>query len=102
MQKLAAKLCFLVLVTGTMVGCSPSVRMPRWYNPGTAGYQRYQAEQKYDPYPLPDAGPEIVGARPRGFQTPRTDVERSRQYWNQQHQQQPYVVPTVQPTYSYQ
>ncbi len=62
------------------VGCSSGVRRPNWFNPGPAGYQQYQATNGADPYPLPDLGPPVVGARPRGFIQPVPEVERSRQY----------------------
>ena len=84
----------LIPLMGLTIGCSPAVKRPQLVNPGPAGYQRYNATQRVDPYPLPDAGPEIVGGRPRGFQQPVPEVERSRQFWNQNHQQQ-YAYPTT-------
>jgi hypothetical protein len=48
-------------------------------SPGSAPYQRKLAEN-FDPYPLPDLGPDIVGGRPRDFAKPRNEVERSRQF----------------------
>ncbi len=69
-----------LLLLVAAVGCSSSVKRPNWFNPGPAGYQQYQATQGTDPYPLPDVGPPVVGARPRGFQNPVPEVERSRQY----------------------
>jgi len=72
--------------------------MPRLYNPGSAGYQRYNAQQLVDPYPLPDAGPEIVGGRPRGFQVPRSEVERARMY-SHRRQTPRFLAPTPQPAY---
>ncbi|QDU56251.1 hypothetical protein [Aeoliella mucimassa] len=98
MNQLASKLGVLALLLGTAVGCNPSVRTPRLYNPGPAGYQRYQADHYYDPYPLPDAGPEIVGGRPRDFQAPRPEVERARQYTYERQQKQ-FVVPAPQANY---
>jgi hypothetical protein len=62
------------------VGCSSSVKRPNWFNPGSAGYQRYEATQGVDPYPLPDLGPDVVGSRPRDFRQPVPEVERARQY----------------------
>jgi len=61
-----------------LAACSPTVRKPRLRSPGPAWYQRANAEE-FDPYPQNDMGPEIVGGRPRGFQKPRSEVERSRQ-----------------------
>lgn len=88
----------LVLFLASGLGCSPSVRMPRLHNPGPASYQQYNATQYADPYPLPDAGPEVVGARPRNFQVPRAEVERARLY-TQQRQQSQFVAPAPQPIY---
>ena len=62
----------------TAVGCSSAVRLPRLPSPGPAQYQR-AAAQDFDPYPLNDLGPEIVGGRPREFQKPLDEVTRSRQ-----------------------
>jgi len=74
----------LIAIVGLIVslaGCgwfrSPETRLPRLYNPGSAEYQRYQAERVVDPYPLNEAGPEIVGGRPRGFQKPMAETPRS-------------------------
>ena len=97
LKHLAGKLGVLVLMLAPGLGCGPNVRMPRLYNPGPAGYQRYNAQQHSDPYPVPDAGPEVVGARPRGFQVPRPEVERSRQYYVEQGQPK-FVAPAPQPT----
>lgn len=84
----------LLLAPG--LGCSPNIRMPHLFNPGPAGYQRYNAANKNDPYPMPDLGPEVVGGRPRGFRIPRPEVERSRQFLMQQKQPQ-FVAPAPQP-----
>jgi hypothetical protein len=59
-------------------GCSSSLRKPRLSSPGTAGFQRFNAE-RFDPYPQNDMGPEIVGGRPIDYQMPRNEVERVRQ-----------------------
>jgi hypothetical protein len=81
------------------IGCSPSVRMPRLFGgaPGPAAYQQHNAEN-YDPYPTPDLGPEVEGARPMAFTTPRPEVERARQYTNQQRQPQ-FIAPAPQPSF---
>lgn len=96
LNKLAGQLGVLLLVLSPGLGCSPAVRMPRLHNPGPAGYQRYNAVNYSDPYPLPDVGPEMDGARPREFQLPRPPVERARQY-TYQHQQPQFVAPAPQP-----
>ena len=83
MLNMALKLGCLVSLCVPIAACSPSVRTPRLYNPGPAGYQRYQATAGHDPYPLPDVGPEIEGGRPREFQRPTPEVERARQFRQQ-------------------
>lgn len=95
-----AQIALVLSLLGTSLGCSPRVRMPRLYNPGPAGYQRYNAQHYADPYPLPDAGPEVVGARPRGFMTPRPEVERARDYVRSQGSPQ-FVAPAPQMTPGY-
>lgn len=95
MKQLAGKFGFVLLAVAGGIGCSPSVRMPRLYNPGPAGPQRYSAQTYADPYPLPDAGPEVVGGRPREFQVPRPPVERARQYLSSRQQPQ-FVAPAPQ------
>lgn len=74
-------------------GCSPTIRQPRLQSPGTAPVQRYNATQ-FDPYPLPDMGPEIVGGRPIDYITPVPPVERANQFRDQQLARgQPVFVP---------
>jgi hypothetical protein len=60
-------------------GCSSAIRYPKLVGPGTAWYQRANAEA-FDPYPLPDLGPPIDGGRPREFGIPRSEVERAQDY----------------------
>lgn len=64
----------------TAIGCSPYVRWPNLYHPGTAQQQQADALQ-YDPYPLDDVGPDIVGGRPPSYQRPVPEVERARDFW---------------------
>ena len=71
----SAAVCVLLL---SLSACSSAVRKPRLFSPGPVGYQRHIAEQ-YDPYPLNDLGPEVVGGRPREFQKPQDEVSRARQ-----------------------
>ncbi len=97
MNQLAGKIGVLMLVLSPGIGCSSAVRMPRLFNPGPAGYQRFQASTHADPYPMPDLGPEVVGSRPREFRVPRPPVERSREYLKQRQQPQ-FVAPAPQPT----
>ncbi|HEX5472145.1 MAG TPA: hypothetical protein VFW73_09670 [Lacipirellulaceae bacterium] len=67
------------ILVATLVGCAPEAERLRQSiaHPGPAAYQRAEAIQ-HDPYPLDDVGPEVVGARPREYQIPLNEVERSR------------------------
>lgn len=51
---------------------------------GTIPYQQARASL-YDPFPDPYAGPELVGVRPREYDTPRAEERRDRlfreTYW---------------------
>jgi hypothetical protein len=89
----------LLLLTTAFVplgACSPTIRQPRLTSPGPAPVQRYNATQ-FDPYPLPDMGPEIVGGRPLEYIVPVPEVERANQFRDQQAARgQPVFVP--QPT----
>lgn len=51
------------------------MRMPQLENPGSAGYQRYNALQ-FDPYPLDDVAPPVAGTRPREYERPIPEVKR--------------------------
>jgi len=61
-----------------LTACSSTVHKPTLQHPGPAYFQRNNAQQ-FDPYPLNDIGPEIVGGRPREFQKPFGEVTRARQ-----------------------
>ena len=56
------------------VGCNS---FPRLYGPGTSRVQQLNASV-HDPYADSDAGPEVVGSRPRDFQKPWAEPVRSR------------------------
>lgn len=77
MRRGTIKLLILAMGLGSLAACSPTIRYPRWQSPGTAPLQRYNAEQ-FDPYPLPDVGPAIVGGRPREYSVPVPEVTRAR------------------------
>jgi hypothetical protein len=68
-----------VIALTTLPACSPTIRKPTLLHPGPASVQRYNAVQ-FDPYPLPDMGPEIVGGRPIDYLTPVPPEERASQY----------------------
>jgi hypothetical protein len=62
------------LVVLAPAGCA-DVAVPRILHPGSEEYQQVRAEQ-FDPYPLPDVGPEIVGGRPLQYIKPAPWAER--------------------------
>jgi hypothetical protein len=72
---------FAALLAACFVGCTPEVhrykRFPEFFHPGRAQQQRNDAVA-HDPYPVDDAGPEIVGGRPREYQRPLDEVTRAR------------------------
>jgi hypothetical protein len=43
--------------------------------PGTMDAQRARAMQ-HDPFPTSELGPDISGTRPRGFDLPRTEIQK--------------------------
>jgi hypothetical protein len=70
----------LVFFALAMTGCqSPYIRWPNFSHPGTAEQQRADAE-RFDPFPDPEAGPEVVGGRPLGYTRPFSDVEWGRRF----------------------
>jgi hypothetical protein len=89
------QLALVALAAVSAAGCeSPYMRWPDLYHPGTASYQRAVAE-RYDPYPSPDAGPEIVGGRPLGYQRPLTETEWGRRYARPNGALQPVPIPAL-------
>jgi hypothetical protein len=84
----------LLIAAAFVAGCnSPYMRWPDLYHPGTAAQQRAEAE-RFDPYPSPDAGPEVVGGRPLGYQRPLTEEEWARRYGSPMGALQPVPVPS--------
>jgi len=74
----------LVLLLG-ISGCK-SLAEPNWLHPGSDPAQRCRA-LRYDPYPENDAGPAVVGSRPREYQKELPETSRSRWFlgnWGQQ------------------
>ena len=59
----------LGMLLATNFGCGRYSHV-NWRNPGTAETQQNRAIAQHDPYPDPEAGPEVLGGRPLGFQTP--------------------------------
>ncbi len=60
----------------TSIGCR-NVEYPNWFSPGNAQTQRARAQYN-DPYPEPETGPAVVGARPMEYQKPQAEVLRAR------------------------
>ena len=71
----------LGVVMALCLGCQGSqVGSKRWsggiYGQGSEERQKYRAAA-FDPYPLNDIGPEVVGGRPRGFMNPLPEATRN-------------------------
>jgi hypothetical protein len=85
----------LLVTAAHTIGCySPYMRWPDLYHPGTAAQQRAEAD-KFDPYPSPDTGPEIVGGRPLGYLRPYTEEEWARRYTSPGGVLQPAPIPAL-------
>ena len=57
-------------------GCKTEAK-PQLANPGSVESQQRRATQ-FDPFPQPDIGPDVVGARPRDYQQPVAETNRAR------------------------
>lgn len=65
------------LLCGLLIGiCGCTLSRPKWLDPGSVGYQQSRASY-HDPYADRDAGPVIIGGRPRDFRYPRSEPVRS-------------------------
>lgn len=69
----------LLMVVGTL-GCAGGQRMPDIFHPGTTSAQQNKSV-RFDPYPQPNMGPTMVGARPRDYEKPIPETDRAR--WQQ-------------------
>ncbi len=65
---------WVAVVTLGLLGCQTAAP-PNVYHPGPIDYQQHYAQQ-FDPWPEVDSAPELVGARPRGFQKPYAEPRR--------------------------
>lgn len=65
----------LLLVSAGVAGCTSG--RPNLRHPGDLQTQRFNAIA-HDPYTDVDAGPEVVGGRPRDFQKPLPEPVRNR------------------------
>jgi hypothetical protein len=81
---------FLLMAVAPLCGCA-DIAFPRLLHPGSEQYQQSRAEV-FDPYPLPDVGPTIVGGRPLQYITPapwNERVQNSLSYEERYHQAPP-------------
>ena len=67
------------LLSSIVVLASCTQPSRRFQSPGSIGVQQLEATQ-FDPYGVTDAGPEIVGGRPREFQRPAAEPARARRF----------------------
>lgn len=74
-SSITARLSLLGLLLSS-IGCAGMVG-PNWRNPGTMQDQQRRAMLD-DPYPDTDAGPEMLGVRPRDFQQSLPEAEKLR------------------------
>lgn len=73
--RLIKLLCAGVVCVSVGVGCGSE--RPNIRHPGDIQTQRFKAIT-HDPYYDQDAGPEVVGGRPRDFQKPLAEPVRNR------------------------
>jgi hypothetical protein len=66
---------YAIAVLLAACGCA-SVAPPQIFHPGPARYQQDQA-QLYDPYPEPEGGGDMSGARPRQYLNPPPESTRA-------------------------
>lgn len=71
------RILLTALVAAAFFSSGCASLFPDWLHPGPTQYQRYNA-MLHDPYPDNDAGPEVVGGRPREFQKPLAEPARHR------------------------
>ena len=75
-------LTLLTLLLAPTVGCAGNrwaASRWTWWHPGPTMEQRVRASV-HDPYPDRDLGPEVVGGRPREFNTQYPEAVRNRFY----------------------
>lgn len=69
-MKILSTFGLLSILSGCHLG------QPQLFEPGPIRYQQSRAIL-HDPYPDVDAGPDVVGARPRDFQQPQPPAVRN-------------------------
>jgi len=57
-------------------GCSSLEPFGLWYGPHTTSESQRAQAQYVDPYPSREAGPELIGGRPRDYDLPRAEPVR--------------------------
>lgn len=72
MLRILSAIALIVLVSGCHL-------RPEWGAPGPIGVQRSRAVLN-DPFPSDELGPEILGARPRGFDLPEHRAKGLQKY----------------------
>ncbi len=81
-MKHAWKLAAITLLAAGLFGCRTGNALLR--PPGTVEKQRFNATV-FDPFADNEIGPEIVGGRPKDYQKPLSESDRSRLFqkvWN--------------------
>ena len=62
------------MLSASSLGCADM--FPRFVGPGPAREQQ-RVFSRFDPYPDPTLGPEVVGGRPLGYQNPLSESEQA-------------------------
>src|SRR5207249_2786888 len=75
MHKAPPVILGLVLMAG-VTGCQ-SIQWPQFFSWGNSRTQRAYAANVIDPYPVPEAGPNIEDTRPRDFNRPYSEPKRA-------------------------
>ncbi len=81
MKLKSALASLMILATVVAMGCKSeggryAASKKTWRQPGTIHQQQIRATV-HDPYPDQDAGPDVVGGRPRDYQQPLAEPVRN-------------------------
>jgi hypothetical protein len=80
-MKNLARVMMLLVLAAVCQGCTSEGRckfgLPNFFHPGPAPVQEARAV-RFDPYPQDQAGPDIVGGRPRDYQQSVSEDDRAR------------------------
>ncbi len=70
------KQCLVLFAVACVSGCLAGCHVNREFGPpGDMNTQRTRA-LLHDPFPVNDVAPEIPGIRPRGFDLPRSEIQK--------------------------